>query len=93
MTQDKRAIQVGTSHNLGTTFAKAFDVTYLSAEGTQEYPFATSWGITTRMIGTMIMVHSDDKGFVCPPRIAPLQVIGVPIYRKEGGKNQGFGKV
>ena len=86
MTQDKRAIQVGTSHNLGTTFAKAFDVTYLSAEGNQEYPFATSWGITTRMIGTMIMVHSDDKGFVCPPRIAPLQVIGVPIYRKEGEK-------
>lgn len=88
MTQDKRAIQVGTSHNLGTTFSKAFDVTYLSAEGTQEYPFATSWGITTRMIGTMIMVHSDDQGFVCPPRIAPLQVVGVPIYRKEAEKDQ-----
>jgi prolyl-tRNA synthetase len=86
MTQDKRAIQVGTSHNLGTTFSKAFDVTYLSAEGTQEYPFATSWGITTRMIGTLIMVHSDDQGFVCPPRIAPLQVIGIPIYRKDGEK-------
>ena len=92
MTQDKRAIQVGTSHNLGTTFAKAFDVTYLSAEGSQEYPFATSWGITTRMIGTMIMVHSDDKGFVCPPRIAPLQVIGVPIYRKEGEKAKVLAK-
>ena len=92
MTQDKRAIQVGTSHNLGTTFAKAFDVTYLSAEGNQEYPFATSWGITTRMIGTMIMVHSDDKGFVCPPRIAPLQVIGVPIYRKEGEKTKVLAK-
>ena len=88
MTQDKKAIQVGTSHNLGTTFAKAFDVTYLSAEGTQEYPYATSWGITTRMIGTLIMVHSDDKGFVCPPRIAPLQVIGVPIFRKAGEKEQ-----
>ena len=88
MTQDKRAIQVGTSHNLGTTFSKAFDVTYLSAEGTQEYPFATSWGITTRMIGTLIMVHSDDQGFVCPPRIAPLQVIGIPIYRKEAEKEQ-----
>ena len=88
MTQDKRAIQVGTSHNLGTTFAKAFEVTYLSAEGTQEYPFATSWGVTTRMIGTMIMVHSDDQGFVCPPRIAPLQVIGVPIYRRDGEKEQ-----
>lgn len=88
MTQDRRAIQVGTSHNLGTTFSKAFDVTYLSAEGTQEYPFATSWGITTRMIGALIMVHSDDQGFVCPPRIAPLQVIGVPIYRKEAEKEQ-----
>ncbi|URD47938.1 proline--tRNA ligase [Chroococcidiopsis sp. CCNUC1] len=88
MTQDKRAIQVGTSHNLGTTFSKAFDVKYLSAEGTQEYPFATSWGITTRMIGTLIMVHSDDRGFVCPPRIAPLQVIGVPIYRKDAEKEQ-----
>ncbi len=88
MTQDKRAIQVGTSHNLGTTFSKAFDVTYLSAEGTQEYPFATSWGITTRLIGTLIMVHSDDKGFVCPPRMAPLQVIGIPIYRKDGEKEQ-----
>ncbi|MBV8883521.1 MAG: proline--tRNA ligase [Chroococcidiopsidaceae cyanobacterium CP_BM_RX_35] len=88
MTQDRRAIQVGTSHHLGTTFSKAFDVTYLSAEGTQEYPFATSWGITTRLIGTLIMVHSDDQGFVCPPRIAPLQVIGVPIYRKETEKEQ-----
>jgi len=88
MTQDKRAIQVGTSHNLGTTFSKAFDVTYLSAQGTQEYPFATSWGITTRLIGTLIMVHSDDQGFVCPPRIAPLQVIGVPIYRKDAEKEQ-----
>ncbi|MGB3404595.1 MAG: proline--tRNA ligase [Microcoleaceae cyanobacterium] len=92
MTQDKRAIQVGTSHNLGTTFSKAFDVTYLSAEGTQEYPFATSWGITTRMIGTLIMVHSDDQGFVCPPRIAPLQVIGVPIYRKDKEKAEVIAK-
>ena len=88
MTQDKRAIQTGTSHNLGTTFSKAFDVTYLSAEGTQEYPFATSWGISTRLLGTLIMVHSDDQGFVCPPKIAPLQVIGVPIYRKETEKEQ-----
>lgn len=90
MTQDKRAIQVATSHNLGTTFSEAFDVTYLSPEGTLEYPFATSWGITTRLIGTLIMVHSDDQGFVCPPRIAPLQVIGVPIYRKEEEKEQVF---
>ncbi|MEA5512351.1 proline--tRNA ligase [Crocosphaera sp. UHCC 0190] len=92
MTQDKRAIQVATSHNLGTTFAKAFDVTYLSAEGTQEYPFATSWGITTRLIGTLIMVHSDNQGFVCPPRIAPLQVVGVPIFRKEAEKENVLAK-
>jgi prolyl-tRNA synthetase len=86
MTQDRRAIQVGTSHNLGTTFSKAFDVKYLSAQGTLEYPFATSWGITTRMIGAMIMVHSDDQGFVCPPRVASLQVVGVPIYKKNDEK-------
>ncbi len=92
MTQDKRAIQVATSHHLGTTFSKAFDVTYLSAEGTQEYPFATSWGITTRLIGTLIMVHSDNQGFVCPPRIAPLQVIGVPIYRKDSEREQVFAR-
>ncbi|MDF5721681.1 MAG: proline--tRNA ligase [Rhizonema sp. PD37] len=88
MTQDRRAIQVGTSHNLGTTFSKAFDVTYLAADGTRQYPFATSWGITTRLIGSLIMVHSDDKGFICPPKIAPLQVIGVPIYRKEAEKEK-----
>jgi prolyl-tRNA synthetase len=92
MTQDRRAIQVATSHNLGTTFAQAFDVTYLSAEGTREYPFATSWGITTRLIGTLIMVHSDDQGFVCPPRIAPLQVVGVPIFRKDVEKEQVLAK-
>ncbi|MBD2093514.1 proline--tRNA ligase [Microcoleus sp. FACHB-1515] len=86
MTQDRRAIQVGTSHHLDTTFSRAFDVKYLSAEGTLEYPFATSWGVTTRLIGAMIMAHSDDQGFVCPPRIAPLQVIGVPIFRKDGQK-------
>jgi prolyl-tRNA synthetase len=92
MAQDRRAIQVGTSHHLGTTFSKAFDVKYLSAEGTLEYPFATSWGVSTRLIGAMIMVHSDDQGFVCPPRIAPLQVIGVPIYRKESEKGEVLSK-
>lgn len=83
MTQDKRSIQLGTSHNLGTVFSKAFDVTFLSVEGEREYPYATSWGVSTRLIGAVIMVHSDDKGFVCPPRIAPLQVVGVPIFRSE----------
>jgi prolyl-tRNA synthetase len=93
MTQDCRAIQVGTSHHLGTTFSKAFDVKYLSAQGTLEYPFATSWGITTRLIGATIMVHSDDRGFICPPRVAPLQVIGVPIYRKDNEKEKVMSKL
>ncbi|NJK52423.1 MAG: proline--tRNA ligase [Leptolyngbyaceae cyanobacterium SU_3_3] len=88
MTQDRRAIQVGTSHHLGTTFSKAFNVTYQSAQGTLEYPFATSWGVTTRLIGAMIMVHSDDQGFVCPPRIAPIQVVAVPIYKKDEEKDE-----
>jgi prolyl-tRNA synthetase len=93
MTQDRRAIQVGTSHHLGTTFSKAFDVKYLSAQGTLEYPFATSWGVTTRLIGAMIMVHSDDQGFVCPPRVAPVQVVGVPIYKKDNEKSDVISKL
>lgn len=81
MTQDLRAIQAGTSHHLGQNFAKAFDVTFQSAEGKQEYVYATSWGVSTRLIGTMIMVHSDDRGLVCPPQLAPVQVVIVPIGR------------
>lgn len=81
MTQDRRAIQAGTSHNLGQNFAKAFDVKYQSKEGTLDYVWATSWGASSRLIGTVIMAHSDDRGFVCPPRIAPNQVVIVPIGR------------
>lgn len=81
MTQDLRAIQAGTSHHLGQNFAKAFDVTFQSAEGTVEYVYATSWGVSTRLIGTMLMVHSDDNGLVCPPRLAPIHVVIVPIGR------------
>lgn len=83
MTQDFRAIQAGTSHHLGQNFAKAFDVTYQSSEGKQEFVWATSWGVSTRLIGTMLMAHSDDQGMVCPPRIAPNQVVFVPIGRKD----------
>ncbi len=83
LTQDLRAIQAGTSHHLGQNFAKAFDVTFQSSEGTEEYVWATSWGVSTRLIGTLIMAHSDDKGFVCPPRIAPNQVVIIPIGRKD----------
>jgi prolyl-tRNA synthetase len=81
MTQDCRAIQAGTSHHLGQNFAKAFDVRYQSPEGREEYVWATSWGVSTRLIGTMIMVHGDDRGLVCPPRLAPNQVVVVPIAK------------
>lgn len=83
MTQDFRAIQGGTSHHLGQSFAKAFDVKFLSKEGKLEYVYATSWGVTTRLIGTLVMVHSDDKGLVLPPRIAPTQVVIVPIGKEK----------
>lgn len=79
LTQDKRAIQAGTSHHLGQNFAKAFDVTFQNKEGKLDHVWATSWGVSTRLIGTLIMVHSDDKGLVAPPRLAPVQVVIVPI--------------
>ncbi|MCC6404094.1 MAG: proline--tRNA ligase [Fimbriimonadaceae bacterium] len=81
LTQDRRAIQAATSHNLGQNFAKAFDVKYQSKEGGLEHVWATSWGASSRLIGTVIMAHSDDRGFVCPPRVAPNQVVIVPIGR------------
>ncbi|MCG9893966.1 MAG: proline--tRNA ligase, partial [Fimbriimonadaceae bacterium] len=81
LTQDLRAIQAGTSHHLGQNFAKAFDVTFQTKEGKLDHVWATSWGVSTRLIGTLIMVHSDDKGLVAPPRLAPVQVAIVPIGR------------
>src|SRR3954470_16777505 len=86
MMQDGKALQAGTSHFLGQNFAKAFDVKYLNKENKQEYVWATSWGVTTRLIGALIMVHSDDQGLVMPPKIAPLQVVIVPIYKGEESK-------
>ncbi|MHB8636404.1 MAG: proline--tRNA ligase [Fimbriimonadaceae bacterium] len=86
LTQDLRAIQAGTSHHLGQNFAKAFDVQFQSAEGKREYVFATSWGVSTRLVGTLIMVHSDDKGFVAPPRLAPVQVVIVPMGRDDAAR-------
>lgn len=82
MMQDRKALQAGTSHYLGQNFARAFDCTFLSAEGKQEYVYATSWGVSTRLIGALIMTHSDDQGLVLPPRLAPTQVVVVPIYKK-----------
>ena len=77
--QDNKALQAGTSHFLGQNFAKAFDVKYLTDQNTNEYVWATSWGVSTRLIGGLIMTHSDDDGLVLPPRMAPLQVIIIPI--------------
>ena len=79
--QDGKALQAGTSHFLGQNFAKAFDVKYASKEGKQEYVWATSWGVSTRLIGGLIMTHSDDAGLVLPPKLAPIQVVIVPIYK------------
>ncbi|MBN1338089.1 MAG: proline--tRNA ligase [Bacteroidales bacterium] len=81
--QDGKALQAGTSHFLGQNFAKAFDVKFLSKENKLEYVWATSWGVSTRLIGALIMAHSDDHGLVLPPKLAPIQVVIVPIYKKE----------
>ena len=81
--QDGKALQAGTSHFLGQNFAKAFDVKFATKEGTQEYVWATSWGVSTRLMGALVMTHSDDKGLVLPPRLAPYQVVIVPIYKSE----------
>lgn len=87
MMQDGKALQAGTSHFLGQNFAKAFDVKYQSKEGKQEYVWATSWGVSTRLIGALIMSHSDDNGLVLPPKIAPIQVVIVPIHKTEDQLN------
>jgi prolyl-tRNA synthetase len=79
--QDGKALQMGTSHFLGQNFAKAFDVKYTNKEGKLDYVWATSWGVSTRLMGALIMSHSDDEGLVLPPSIAPIQVVVVPIYR------------
>ncbi|MEZ4936858.1 MAG: proline--tRNA ligase [Crocinitomicaceae bacterium] len=81
--QDGKALQAGTSHFLGQNFAKAFDVKYATNEGNQEYVWATSWGVSTRLMGALIMAHSDDEGLVIPPRLAPVQVAIIPIYKGE----------
>jgi prolyl-tRNA synthetase len=81
--QDGKALQAGTSHFLGQNFSKAFDVKFTSKQGKQEYVWASSWGVSTRLIGGLIMTHSDDFGLVLPPKLAPIQVVIVPIYRNE----------
>jgi prolyl-tRNA synthetase len=88
MMQDNKALQAGTSHDLGQNFAKAFDVTFQDADGNRDYVWATSWGMTTRMVGALVMVHSDDDGLVLPPRIASRKVVIVPIWKDEAEKAQ-----
>ncbi|RMF70309.1 MAG: proline--tRNA ligase [Calditrichaeota bacterium] len=87
MMQDRRALQAGTSHNLGQNFAKAFDVKFQDENGDLQYVWATSWGVTTRLIGALIMVHSDDRGLVLPPKLAPVQVVVVPIWKGDDEKH------
>jgi prolyl-tRNA synthetase len=86
MMQDRKALQAGTSHFLGQNFAKASEIKFLSKEGVQETAWTTSWGVSTRLMGGLIMTHSDDDGLVCPPRLAPIHVVILPIWRKEEEK-------
>jgi prolyl-tRNA synthetase len=86
MMQDGKALQAGTSHYLGQNFSKASDVKFLNKDGKQEFAYATSWGVTTRLIGALIMTHSDDTGLILPPKLAPIHVVIVPIYRKDDEK-------
>ena len=83
MMQDGRALQSGTSHNLGQNFAKAFEIKFTDQNNTEQYAWTTSWGVSTRLIGALIMAHSDDEGLIIPPKLAPTQVVVVPIYKND----------
>ncbi|GAB4520113.1 MAG: proline--tRNA ligase [Anaerolineae bacterium] len=91
MMRDKRALQSGTSHNLGQNFAKAFEIKYLSQDNVEEYCWTTSWGLSTRMVGAVVMAHGDDKGLRLPPRLAPIQVVAVPIYKNDDERSAVMG--
>ena len=88
MMQDGKALQAGTSHFLGQNFAKAFDVKFADKDGSLKYVWATSWGVSTRLMGALIMTHSDDSGLVLPPKLSPFQVVIIPIYKSEGQLNE-----
>ncbi len=92
MMQDGKALQSGTSHTLSQDFAKSFDVKFLDQDGQEKYVWLTSWGVSTRLIGGLIMTHSDDKGLVLPPKIAPIHVIVVPVWSDDNGKESVLGK-
>ncbi|CAN5583824.1 proline--tRNA ligase [soil metagenome] len=83
MMQDNKALQAGTSHNLGQNFSRAFDLKFQSEQGAEEYAWNTSWGVSTRMVGGLVMTHGDDKGLRCPPLLAPIEMVIVPIYRTD----------
>jgi prolyl-tRNA synthetase len=93
MMQNGLALQAGTSHDLGQNFAKAFDIRFQNQSGELEYVWQTSWGVSTRLIGALIMVHSDDKGLVLPPKLAALQAVFIPIYRKDEERTGVLAKV
>ena len=86
MMQDNKALQAGTSHNLGQNFAKAFELKFQSVEGKEEFAWNTSWGVSTRMVGGLVMTHGDDKGLQTPPRLAPIEVVIIPIFRSDEEK-------
>ncbi|MAT43889.1 MAG: proline--tRNA ligase [Anaerolineaceae bacterium] len=88
MMRDTKALQSGTSHNLGQNFAKAFDITYLDRNNELQYAWTTSWGVSTRFVGAIIMSHGDDQGLILPPRLAPIQIVIVPIYKNEEAKQK-----
>jgi prolyl-tRNA synthetase len=92
MMQDNRALQAGTSHNLGQNFSKQFELKFAAESGQEEYAWNTSWGVSTRLIGALVMTHGDDAGLVMPPRLAPIQVVIVPIFRKDEERELVMGK-
>ncbi|HET6229124.1 MAG TPA: proline--tRNA ligase [Longimicrobiaceae bacterium] len=92
MMQDNKALQNGTSHNLGQNFAKQFNLKFASVSGAEEYAWNTSWGVSTRMVGGLVMTHGDDKGLVMPPMVAPIQVVIVPIFRKDDERERVMAK-
>ena len=88
MMGDKKALQAGTSHYLGQNFSKAFDVRFQTKDNKEDFVYATSWGVSTRLIGALIMVHGDDKGLRLPPNIAPIQVVIIPVINKKYNEEQ-----
>jgi len=88
LAQDGKALQMGTSHNLGQNFAKVFDIKYKDEENKDKYVWQTSWGVSTRLIGGLIMVHSDDKGLIIPPKVAPIHIVLIPVWKNESNKDE-----